>query len=139
MDLDQKIAALKKLPAGFALTPVKNKIPLLTAWEKTDTTRDEIAAYLKSGQATGFGLRTGISSGGICAIDIDGTAAQCKLIDVMGDEEMPPTIAFASGKPDRSQYLFLVPQDLWDTLKTKSEKINGDYRITLIFGLLLFR
>lgn len=124
MDLDQKIAALKKLPAGFALTPVKNKIPLLTAWEKTDTTRDEIAAYLKSGQATGFGLRTGISSGGICAIDIDGTAAQCKLIDVMGDEEMPPTIAFASGKPDRSQYLFLVPQDLWDTLKTKSEKIT---------------
>ena len=124
MDLDQKIAALKKLPAGFALTPVKNKIPFLTAWEKTDTTRDEIAAYLSSGQATGFGLRTGIPSGGICAIDIDGTAAQCKLIDVMGDEEMPPTIAFASGKPDRAQYLFLVPQDLWDTLKTKSEKIT---------------
>ena len=119
MDLDPKIAALEKLPAQFALTCVRAKRPFLEAWQKTDTTRDEIAKYLTSGRADGFGIKTGIPSGGICAIDIDGTFSRRKLQDVMGDEEIPVTVEFASGRIDRSQYLFLVPKELWDTLKTK--------------------
>ncbi len=121
------IAALDTLPAQFALTPVSAKAPYLPNWQSLDTSREDIGKDIASGKADGFGIKTGIPSGGICAIDIDGTAARCKLYDIMGDEELPITVEFASGKLDRSQYLYTIPQALWDTLKTKSEKIpNGE-------------
>jgi predicted P-loop ATPase len=120
------IAALDSLPAQFALTPVRAKAPYLTNWQSIDTSRDAIAKDITSGKADGFGIKLGIPSGGICAIDIDGTAARCKLIDIMGDAEMPLTIEFASGKLDRSQYLFTIPPELWDNLKSKSDKIEGE-------------
>jgi uncharacterized protein (DUF927 family) len=121
------IAALDTLPAQFALTPVSAKAPYLPNWQSSDTSREDIGKDIASGKADGFGIKTGIPSGGICAIDIDGTAARCKLYDIMGDEELPITVEFASGKLDRSQYLYTIPQALWDTLKTKSEKIpNGE-------------
>ena len=125
-----KASALESLSAlkpQFALTPVRKKIPYLKEWQSIDTSRDDIAKDIASGKADGYGIKLGIPSGGICAIDIDGTAARCKLLDVMGDDEMPITVEFASGKPDRSQYLFTVPPELWDSLKSKSDKIpNGE-------------
>jgi predicted P-loop ATPase len=120
------ISALDTLPVSFALTPVTQKAPYLTNWQSIDTTRAEIAQHLLSGQADGYGIKLGIPSGGICAIDIDGTAARCKLFDIMGDEDMPITVEFASGKLDRSQYLFTIPTALWNILKTKTEKIEGE-------------
>jgi putative DNA primase/helicase len=120
------IAALDTLPAQFALTPVRAKAPYLTNWQSIDTSRDDIAKDISSGKADGFGVKLGIPSGGICAIDIDGTAARQKLIDIMGDVEMPLTVEFASGKLDRSQYLFTIPQELWATLTSKSDKIPND-------------
>ncbi len=120
------IAALDTLPALFALTPVKAKAPYLNKWQSIDTTRAEIAQHLLSGKADGYGIKLGIPSGGICAIDIDGTAARCKLFDIMGDAEMPLTVEFASGKLDRSQYLFTVPKELCDALKSKSVTIEGE-------------
>jgi predicted P-loop ATPase len=120
------IAALDTLPVNFALTPVNQKRPYLTNWQSIDTSRSDIAQHLLSGQADGYGIKLGIPSNGICAIDIDGTAARCKLFDIMGDEEMPLTVEFASGKLDRSQYLFTIPASLWNILKTKTEKIEGE-------------
>jgi predicted P-loop ATPase len=121
------IESLSTLTPQFALTPVRGKIPYLTGWQSIDTSRDDIAKDIASGKADGYGIKLGIPSGGICAIDIDGTAARVKLLDVMGDEEMPLTVEFASGKPDRSQYLFTIPPELWDSLKSKSDKIpNGE-------------
>lgn len=120
------ISALDTLPITFSLTPVNQKRPYLTNWQSIDTSRTEIAQHLLSGQADGYGIKLGIPSSGICAIDIDGTAARCKLFDIMGDEEMPITVEFASGKLDRSQYLFTIPAALWNILKTKTEKIEGE-------------
>jgi predicted P-loop ATPase len=120
------ISALDTLPINFALTPVNQKRPYLTNWQSIDTTRTDIAQHLLSGQADGYGIKLGIPSSGICAIDIDGTAARCKLFDIMGDQEMPITVEFASGKLDRSQYLFTIPPALWNILKTKTEKIEGE-------------
>ncbi len=120
------IAALDTLPAQFALTPVRAKAPYLTNWQSIDTSREDIAKDITSGKADGYGIKLGIPSGGICAIDIDGTAARQKLIDIMGDVEMPLTVEFASGKLDRSQYLFTIPQELWVTLTSKSDKIPND-------------
>jgi uncharacterized protein (DUF927 family) len=117
------IAALDTLPTQFALTPVRAKAPYLNKWQSIDTTRAEIAQQLVSGQADGFGIKLGIPSGGICALDIDGTAARCKLIDVMDGAEMPITVEFASGKLDRSQYLFSIAPELWDSLTPKADKI----------------
>ena len=118
------IESLSALKPQFALTPVREKVPYLKEWQSIDTSRDDIAKDIASGKADGYGIKLGIPSGGICAIDIDGTAARCKLLDVMGDDEMPITVEFASGKPDRSQYLFTVPPGLWDSLKSKSDKCN---------------
>jgi predicted P-loop ATPase len=125
--MDKKIRELEMLPAQFALTPVRAKAPYLTNWQSNQTTRNEIAQHLISGKADGFGIKLGIPSGGICAIDIDGTAARAKLHEIIGKDAMPFTVEFASGKIDRSQYLFTIPPELWDTLKTKSVKFpNGE-------------
>lgn len=120
------IESLSTLTPQFALTPVRGKIPYLTGWQSIDTSRDDIAKDLASGKADGYGIKLGIPSGGICAIDIDGTAARVKLLDVMGDDDLPITVEFASGKLDRSQYLFSIPPELLDSLKTKTEQIEGE-------------
>jgi hypothetical protein len=123
---EKLIASLATLPVEFALTPVYKKAPYLKDWQSIDTTRANIAQDIASGKADGYGIKLGISSGGICAIDIDGTAAREKLSHIMGAEPIL-TVEFASGKIDRSQYLFTIPPELWDTLKTKSDKIpNGE-------------
>jgi uncharacterized protein (DUF927 family) len=124
---EKLIASLATLPVEFALTPVYKKAPYLKDWQATGTTRDDIAKDIASGKADGYGIKLGIPSQGICAIDIDGTAARAKLRHIMGDENIPLTVEFASGKVDRCQYLFTIPPELWDTLKTKSDKIpNGE-------------
>ena len=120
------IKSLSLLNPQFALTPVRRKAPYLPDWQSIDTSRDDIAKDITVGRADGYGIKLGSPSGGICAIDIDGTAARCRLIDVMGDEDLPTTVEFASGKLDRSQYLFSVPPELWDSLTTKTEKIEGE-------------
>jgi uncharacterized protein (DUF927 family) len=123
---EKLIASLATLPVEFALTPVYKKAPYLKDWQSIDTTRDNIAQDIASGKADGYGIKLGISSGGICAIDIDGTAARGKFRQIVGAESIL-TVEFASGKIDRSQYLFTIPQELWPTLKTKSDKIpNGE-------------
>jgi predicted P-loop ATPase len=120
------ISALDTLPVTFSLTPVTQKRPYLPNWQSIDTSRSDIAQHLLSGQADGYGIKLGIPSGGICAIDIDGTAARCKLFDIMGEEDMPITVEFASGKLDRSQYLFTVSPALHNILTTKTEKVEGE-------------
>lgn len=120
------IESLSTLTPQFALTPVRGKIPYLKEWQSIDTSRDDIAKDIASGKADGYGIKLGIPSGGICAIDIDGTAARVKLLDVIGDDDLPITVEFASGKLDRSQYLFSIPPELWDSLKTKTEQIEGE-------------
>ncbi|MRV37704.1 hypothetical protein GF542_14365, partial [Staphylococcus aureus] len=75
----------------------------------------------------GYGIRTGVISGGILAIDADGHAAE-ELLQKMSASELPDTVIFASGKPGRRQLLYLVPPEYWEIFKTIKLKtgVKGD-------------
>lgn len=120
-------ANLDSFPKYFQLTPVRGKKPCTPKWQATDVSRTDIESAIVSGKATGFGLRLGTTSNGVMALDIDGTAPKALLIEIMGDEVLPATVEFTSGKPDRAQMLFQVPAQYWDALKSKKRTIaNGD-------------
>jgi Bifunctional DNA primase/polymerase, N-terminal/AAA domain/Primase C terminal 1 (PriCT-1) len=120
------ITALSSLPPQWQLTPVgSNKAPYRKAWQSETLERSAIATEIKSGRAKGYGLLTGTKCGGILAIDADGEAAH-ELLARHG--ELPPTVAFTSGKPGRCQYLFRVEQEYWDIIKTTklNTGVKGD-------------
>jgi predicted P-loop ATPase len=119
--------AIQALPEIFQLTPVRDKKPYTRQWQTTDIPRRDIADAIASGKATGFGLRLGVPSSGVMALDIDGAAPRALLAEIMGAGELPMTVEFTSGKPDRSQMLFQVPEQYWDALKPKKKSIaSGD-------------
>jgi uncharacterized membrane protein YgcG len=121
------IAQLKKLPQKWALTPVfGDKRPYRQNWQgEKPLTKALIERDIRNGKAKGYGLRTGIVSGGIVAVDADGSAAHEKILELSGGVPLPETVAFTSNKPGRCQYLFYVLQEYWGAITTK--KINtGD-------------
>lgn len=128
------LTEIQNLPEHFQLTPVKGKIPYTKAWQTTSIARTEIENAIASGKATGYGLRLGKPSIGVMALDIDGTAPRALLVEIMGDEKLPVTVEFTSGKPDRSQMLFQVPEQYWDPLKSKKKTLrNGEQEEDLDF------
>ena len=66
-----------------------------------------------------IGLMLGPLGNGICAIDFDGTTAwtwiQNQGVDIAGLR----SVAWTSGKTDRCQMAFWVPEEYWHVLKTK--------------------
>jgi hypothetical protein len=124
----QLVDGMQSLPESFSLVPISivdskpSKSPKKTKWQATDFSRESIAAEIYSGKASGVGLKTGLPSGGILALDIDGTAAQALLDSIMGSTPMPKTVSFTSGKPGCRQMLFqLLPFTQTDKVnKTKS-------------------
>ncbi|MBW4608144.1 MAG: DUF3987 domain-containing protein [Hassallia sp. WJT32-NPBG1] len=122
------VAGLQQIPSSWALTPVDgNKRPYREGWQsETPMSHDAIAKELK-GRAKGYGIRTGVISGGILAIDADGHAAE-ELLQKMSTSELPDTVIFASGKPGRRQLLYLVPPEYWEIFKTIKLKtgVKGD-------------
>ena len=110
------IKALASLPQIWQLTPVNgDKRPYKGDWQKKGLDRKTIESELKSGKAKGYGLLTGEKSGGVLAIDADGPAAH-ELLASYG--ELPPTVAFTSGKVGRCQYLLQVGESYWSIIKT---------------------
>ncbi|MBW4549368.1 MAG: DUF3987 domain-containing protein, partial [Symplocastrum torsivum CPER-KK1] len=124
------IEELDKLPTDWILTPVDgNKRPYRVGWQtEPPLSFDQLKAEIKSDNAKGYGLRTGIISGGIVAIDADGHSAHEKILELSGGERLPDTVAFTSNRPGRCQYLFYIPQEYWEDIKTKkiSTGVTGD-------------
>ncbi|WP_242038146.1 DUF3987 domain-containing protein [Tolypothrix sp. FACHB-123] len=136
----QLIFGLKLIPRSWALTPVLgNKNPYRADWNHASPiSRQELTRIIESGDTVsykngkrrkcypqGYGLRTGKWSGGILAIDADGSAAHEKLNQLGG---LPKTVSFTSGKPGRCQYLVRVPEEYWSVIETQkiSTGIKGD-------------
>lgn len=121
------IEGLDVIPQDWALTPLRsNKAPYRTAWQhETPLTRGEIIAEIESGEARGYGIRTGSISGGIVAIDFDGFSASSKALELSGGEPLPETVTFTSNRPGREQRLYLIPQEYWATIKTTKIKTGG--------------
>jgi hypothetical protein len=120
IQVDINTQSIAHTPSNWALVPVKGKAPYTDRWESKTFSRKAIAADLRHGKATGFGLKTGPVSGGIIAIDCDGEWGHQRLEEVLRGE-IPKTVSFTSGKPGRAQYLFSVAEHHWDSLKTTKE------------------
>jgi hypothetical protein len=114
------LQALTEFPSSWVLTPVNGKkIPYRQCWQSEQPiSHEEIAKDIRSGKAKGVGLRTGGISGGIIAIDADGPAAHEKILELSNGEALPNTVAFSSGRPGRCQYLFYIPPEYWESIRT---------------------
>jgi hypothetical protein len=144
---DQLIKGLTQLPIDWALTPLLgNKAPYRDNWQHEDPIsradiqkaiqQGELVAYTKKDGSTyqkrqfpqAYGIRTGITSGGIVAVDLDGPSAAPKVIEMSGGTGLPKTVTFTSGRPGRSQHLFKIPEQYWSAIKTTKYKtgMTGD-------------
>jgi CRISPR-associated protein Cmr3 len=114
------LQALTEFPSSWVLTPVNGKkIPYRQCWQSEQPiSHEEIAKDIRSGKAKGVGLRTGGISGGIIAIDADGPAAHEKILELSNSEALPNTVAFSSNRPGRCQYLFYIPPEYWESIRT---------------------
>lgn len=114
------LKALSDFPSSWVLTPVcGNKAPYRVGWQNEQPVcREEIAKDIRAVKAKGIGLRTGRISGGIVAIDADGPAAHEKILEVSGGQSLPETVSFSSNRPGRCQYLFYIPSEYWEAVRT---------------------
>jgi hypothetical protein len=89
------------------------KMPYPKNWQHMPLTLDQV-------DSGNIGLLLGPKGLGVCAIDFDGTTAWTWLAEQGIDyRDLPTTPTWASGKPDRCQMAFTVPEEIWPYLKTK--------------------
>jgi hypothetical protein len=128
------IQGLDLISQDWALTPLLgNKAPYRTAWQhESPLARNQIIAEIESGQAQGYGIRTGTVSGGIVAMDFDGPSAMQKALELSGGELLPDTITFTSNRPGREQRLYTIPNQYWANIKTvkiKTGEVGDDGKL----------
>ncbi|WP_254173259.1 DUF3987 domain-containing protein [Planktothrix pseudagardhii] len=124
----------KKVPQGIGwqqnpLTPEQMKTAIIQGWKVDKADGTQYQCYPK-----GYGLITGTPvelEGNIyylMALDQDGASARAKILELSGGESLPATVAFTSGRPGRCQYLFLVPQQYAQSLRTRKfpTVVRGD-------------
>ncbi|KYC40703.1 hypothetical protein WA1_23980 [Scytonema hofmannii PCC 7110] len=114
------------IPDSWVITPVINKKPCRKNWNgENPVSKDVIRNHILYGVETvsekgrkytqyisGFGIRTGEISGGIIAIDEDGEIPGEileKIVEKLGDGQLPKTISLTSGKKGRKQSLYQIP------------------------------
>jgi len=95
----------------FCNIPRGQKGPRSAGWQRMPLLLTDIDP------AGNVGVLLGPSSGGLCALDFDGTTAWSWFQEHF-DIEIPATVMWASGKTDRCQMAFRVPEAYWDALKT---------------------
>ena len=98
---------ISKIPHTWSLVPVVGKRPCKKNWVNKECDRAEILADLQTGKATGVGLKLGK---GLLAVDIDGESAAKLLFKLSGQNTLPVTTAWTSGRPGRRQYLLSVEE-----------------------------
>lgn len=138
---------LTVLPDHWSLTPLRDKRPYRDGWQsealvsrtaiadailKGDRCRSKSSGKAYTGYASGYGLRLGEASGGLVAIDVDGTSAEA-LLAAISAGVLPATVAWTSGKPGRRQLLYQVPAEIRPQIlafKRKALNCFGDLRAT---------
>ncbi len=124
------------------LVPIgNNKQPLGDRWQQRPFTATKLIEAISLGgvevpiknqtkkiQPLGFGLITGRSvtiqgnTHFLMALDQDGASA-CRKIDELSEGiPLPKTVAFTSDRPGRCQYLFLIPEQYQNAIKTQKIK-----------------
>jgi len=120
---DKLLISLEDVPNFWRFTPVKHKAAFLDDWKNKPFTLDEVVQH----SGTGVGLILGEISQTV-AIDFDGPGSEQNFKNDFGFgvEDLPPTIAWSSGRPERHQRAYLVPQEWWNKLNTykKTKKVE---------------
>jgi hypothetical protein len=130
-------SALRNLPPGWALTPIKGKRPYRPRWsEEPPVARDLVVEEIERGHATGFALRTGAASAGIFALDEDGPGALALL--AAEPDELPRTPSCASGRPGHRQRFFTVPEGRWPSVRNRTVFLGRGGNLTSIKASLRF-
>jgi hypothetical protein len=88
-----------------------DKKPYPDNWQNTPLLLEQVTS-------SNIGLLLGENSGGVMAIDFDGTTAWQWFNDNIGCD-IPATAMWSSGKTDRCQMAFQVPPEAWELLKPK--------------------
>ncbi|GAB4545869.1 MAG: hypothetical protein Tsb0014_40200 [Pleurocapsa sp.] len=148
---DRLISGLRRIQSSklaLSLVPLGgNKQPLGDRWQNRPFTADELIEAIATGgvsvpikgeikkiQLQGYGLLTGRpitideNTYYLMAVDQDGPSAIDKIAELSEGTPLPKTVAFASGREGRCQYLFLVPEQYKNAIKTKKIKtgVIGD-------------
>jgi len=119
------IQTLNLLPSNWSLTPLREKRAFREGWQNEPIlSRDYLSKLIASGETkisqsghiwqayvSGYGLRTGVASGGLLAIDFDGVSSQKIFTALLGAEIEINTVGWTSGKTGRFQLLFQIPQE----------------------------
>ena len=122
------------IPVGPSKRPVdpttgKN----LTDWTHTTYDVDGILALAKhSPYVKAVGVVLGPPSG-IIAVDFDGNGSEATFAEVFGrpSTDLPTTVSWSSGRPNRKQLAFRVPFDAWEHLRGRRFWQASDGRTVL--------
>ncbi len=134
---DKLIKAINLLPDEWALTPTQGKKSYRDGWQgEKPLSKVELVQIIQHGDRIpdqknlihpkGIGLRTGIVSGGLVAIDLDGRSARPYMLSYLSNsEELPKTVAWTSGRPGRSQHIYRMPEQYWSEIASKKFKTGA--------------
>jgi hypothetical protein len=140
--LKEGLRRLDSIYPDFPLVPLNGKKqPIGARWQNRPFSPSQLIEAINDGgvavsssgrskkiQPQGFGVLTGrpITLSGqtyyLMALDQDGASAESKILSLGDNEPLPPTVAFTSGRPGRCQYLFLVPEEYKNAIRTKKVK-----------------
>ncbi len=117
--------ALKDYKFGY--TPVKDKQAFLKGWPNNPYTLSEVTSMIANGQSpsnvkpNGFGLVSGIASGGIACLDLDGPEAFDFVEQNFGLRVLESAnFVWSSGRPQRMQIGWQIGEQYWDLLEKKT-------------------
>lgn len=123
---DAVLNALRGLDSDWQLIPIDgHKRPvdpgtgeLLRQWATAGCSLDNLAAIALSPHVQAVGLVLGPASG-VLAVDFDGPGAAGCFRRIYGrpPSDLPDTVGWTSGLPQRAQLAFRVPLEYWDCLR----------------------
>lgn len=120
------LASIQAVDCDWQLIPCNsNKQPvnpssgeLQEGWAAHATDLDGILSVATSPHVHAVGLVLGPASG-VMAVDFDGSGSTAMFRDIYGrpHTDLPPTVTWSSGRPNRRQLAFRVPLDYWPHLR----------------------
>ena len=123
---DAVLSSLQGLDADWQLIPIDGrKRPvdpatgeLLRQWATAGRSLEELAASATSPHVQAVGLVLGPASG-VLAVDFDGHGAVACFRRIYGrpPADLPETVGWTSGLPQRAQLAYRVPLEYWDCLR----------------------
>lgn len=115
---DLNLEVLELQGARFVNIIPGTKRPVGTGWQHRGCGAAQITT-------PGAGMLLGEVSGGIGALDFDGSTA-CEFWREWQGEQLPDTVMWSSGGFDRFQMAIQIPPEYWSTIPTKFALKTGD-------------